>query len=245
MKLIVVKDYEEMSELAAEYLLKYMLSDKARVNVSITSGSTPKRMYELLIPKVKNKDYLSNIHFYNFDEIPFKSEDREGVTISALRNLFLTPANINEENIHKLDHTNYTEQDKNIKKAGGLEVILLGLGWDGHFCGNLPHATKFSDGTVRVDCDEYFKSRLVHEFEDSKDIPDYYITMGPKSIMASNNLIMIASGTKKAEPVKKLIEGNITEDYPSTILTLHPHFTLIVDEEAASLLTKEEIENYK
>ena len=76
MKLIVVKDYEEMSERAAEYLLKYMLSDKARVNVSITSGSTPKRMYELLIPKVKNKDYLSNIHFYNFDEIPFKSEDR-------------------------------------------------------------------------------------------------------------------------------------------------------------------------
>lgn len=240
MKLIITKDYEEMSEVALEYLLKYMHTDKARTNISITGGSTPKRLYELLIPKVKGKTCFDNVHFYNFDEIPFKKEDREGVTITGLRKQFLSQAGINEKNIHPLDQTNYMTQDERIKNDGGLDLILLGLGWDGHFCGNLPHSTKFGDGTVKFECDEYFKSRLLDEFEDPNDIPDYYITMGPRSIMAANNLVMIASGKRKAEPVKKLLEGVVTDDYPSTLLTLHPHFTLIIDEEAASLLTEEE-----
>lgn len=237
MKLIITKDYEELSTVACQYLLKYMHTDKARTNISITGGSTPKRMYEMLIPLVKGKRCFDNVHFYNFDEIPFKSEDREGVTITGLRQQFFTPAGIPESNIHPLDQNNYHTQDQRLQQVGGLDLMLLGLGWDGHFCGNLPHSTKFGDGTVRFTCDEYFKSRLIDEFDDPKDIPDYYITMGPRSVMAAHNLVMIASGAKKADPVKKLLDGEITEDYPSTLLTLHPHFTLIIDEAAASLLS--------
>ena len=69
-----------------------------------------------------------------------------------------------------------------------------------------------------------------------EDVPDYYITMGPRSIMQAKNLVMIASGKRKAEPVKKLMSGVVDEKVPATVLTLHPHFTLILDEEAASLL---------
>ena len=235
MRIIKVKDYEEMSQVAAQVLLGYMYRE-GRVNLSITGGSTPKRMYEILVPLVKDKTQFANVHFYNFDEIPFKEENREGVTISGLRDAFLTPANIKEENIHKLDQFNYTIRDDLIRQDGGLDCILLGLGWDGHFCGNLPHTTTFGDGTVRVDCDEQLQSRLIDEFEDPKDIPDYYITMGARSIMSAQNLVMIASGKKKAEAVKHLLSEKIDEDWPSTILTLHPNFTLIVDEEAASLL---------
>ncbi len=235
MKVIKVKDYEEMSQVAVQILLGYMYKD-GRVNLSITGGTTPKRMYEILVPYVKDKKQFENVHYYNFDEIPFKEENREGVTISGLRKLFLTPANIKEENIHKLDQFNYEVKDEMIKKDGGLDCILLGLGWDGHFCGNLPHTTKFGDGTVRVNCDEKLKERLIDEFDDPKDIPDYYITMGPRSIMQAKNLVMIASGTKKADAVKHLISGEIDENYPATLLTLHPNFTLIIDEDAASLL---------
>ena len=66
--------------------------------------------------------------------------------------------------------------------------------------------------------------------------PDFYVTMGPKSIMQIKKLVMIANGTAKAEIVKKLVEGIVTEEVPSTLLTTHPDFTLIVDAEAASLL---------
>lgn len=237
MKVIVTKDYEEMSQTAAAYALKYMHSDKARVNLSITGGTTPARMYEILTPFVKDKKNFHNVHFYNFDEIPYRKEDREGVTISGLRKQFLTPAGIPEENIHKLDHTNYQTQDTRIAEAGGLDAVILGLGWDGHFCGNLPGTTKPGDGTSRVECDEYLRSRLFEEFNNvEEDVPDYYVTMGPRSIMQAENIVMIASGKRKAEPVKKLMSGVVDPGVPATVLTLHPHFTLILDEDAASLL---------
>lgn len=194
-------------------------------------------MYEILVPRVKGKEQFKDVHFYNFDEIPYRKEDREGVTISGLRELFLTPAEIKEENIHKLDHANYTMQDERIKEDGGLEMVILGLGWDGHFCGNLPQTTKFGDLTSRVECDQRLHDRILEEFNNvEEDVPDYYITMGPRSIMQARNIVMIASGKKKAEAVKKLLSLEVDKNVPATILTLHPHFTLIVDEEALSLV---------
>lgn len=236
MKVIKVKDYEEMSQVAAENVLGYMYKE-GRVNLSITGGTTPKRMYEILVPRVKGKEQFKDVHFYNFDEIPYRKEDREGVTISGLRELFLTPAEIKEENIHKLDYANYTMQDERIKEDGGLEMVILGLGWDGHFCGNLPQTTKFGDLTSRVECDQRLHDRILEEFNNvEEDVPDYYITMGPRSIMQARNIVMIASGKKKAEAVKKLLSLEVDKNVPATILTLHPHFTLIVDEEALSLV---------
>lgn len=236
MKVIKVKDYEEMSQVAAENVLGYMYKE-GRVNLSITGGTTPKRMYEILVPRVKGKEQFKDIHFYNFDEIPYRKEDREGVTISGLRELFLTSAEIKEENIHKLNHANYTTQDERIKEDGGLEMVILGLGWDGHFCGNLPQTTKFGDLTSRVECDQRLHDRILEEFNNvEEDVPDYYITMGPRSIMQARNIVMIASGKKKAEAVKKLLSLEVDENVPATILTLHPHFTLIADEEALSLV---------
>ena len=177
------------------------------------------------------------LHFYNFDEIPYRKEDREGVTISGLREAFFTPAGIPEERIHKLDQFNYQTQDERIEKDGGLDMVILGVGADGHFCGNLPQTTKFGDLTTRVECDRRLKDRILPEFNDvEEDVPDYYITMGPRSIMRARHIIMIASGVKKAEIIKTLMEGIVDENKPATILTLHPHFTLIMDEEAASLL---------
>ena len=88
MKVIKVKDYEEMSQVAAENVLGYMYKE-GRVNLSITGGTTPKRMYEILVPRVKGKEQFKDVHFYNFDEIPYRKEDREGVTISGLRELFI------------------------------------------------------------------------------------------------------------------------------------------------------------
>lgn len=93
MKLIITEDYQEMSRVAAHHLLGYM-SKTRRVNLAITAGSTPKGMYEYLTTLVKGKPWYDNCYFYNFDEIPFRGKEGEGVTITNLRNLFFTPAGI-------------------------------------------------------------------------------------------------------------------------------------------------------
>lgn len=233
MKIIIGKDVEEMSQVAAGYVMSYMYQDRERVNLSITGGTTPQRMYEILVPMVKDKKQFQHVHFYNFDEIPYRKEDREGVTISGLRDAFFTPAHIKEEQIHKLDQFNYQTQDERIEKDGGLDMVILGIGADGHFCGNLPQTTKFGDLTTRVENDQRLKARILPEFHNvEEDVPEYYITMGPRSIMRARHIVMIASGVKKAGIIKTLLD----QDVPASILTLHPHFTLIVDEEAASLL---------
>lgn len=237
MKIIIGKDVEEMSQVAAGYVMSYMYQDRERVNLSITGGTTPQRMYEILVPMVKDKKLFQHVHFYNFDEIPYRKEDREGVTISGLRDAFFTPAHIKEEQIHKLDQFNYQTQDERIEKDGGLDMVILGVGADGHFCGNLPQTTKFGDLTTRVDNDQRLKARILPEFNNvEEDVPEYYITMGPRSIMRARHIVMIASGVKKAGIIKTLLEQVVDQDVPASILTLHPHFTLIVDEEAASLL---------
>lgn len=241
MKVILTKDYEEMSQVAATHVLGYMYKE-GRVNISITAGDTPLRTYEILAPQIKDKCF-QNVHFYNFDEIPFKQEDREGITMLVLRQAFFDKVDVSEDNIHILDQTNYQTQDERIAKDGGLEMILLGVGEDGHFCGNLPGTTTFGDLTTKVYCKE---EDLIDEFEGHWEfVPNYYVTMGPRSIMRAKNLVMIASGKRKAHVIKQLLSYKINQDVPATILTLHPNFTLIIDEDAASELDDETIEKIK
>ena len=215
MKMIIGKDVEEMSQVAAGYVMSYMYQDRERVNLSITGGTTPQRMYEILVPMVKDKKQFQHVHFYNFDEIPYRKEDREGVTISGLRDAFFTPAHIKEEQIHKLDQFNYQTQDERIEKDGGLDMVILGVGADGHFCGNLPQTTKFGDLTTRVENDQRLKARILPEFHNvEEDVPEYYITMGPRSIMRARHIVMIASGVKKAGIIKTLLEQVVDQDVP-------------------------------
>ena len=84
MKLIVTEDYAEMSLVASHHVLGYITAPR-RKNLAVTAGSTPKKMYEHLTAAIKGKSFYSQAHYYNFDEIPFRGQDREGVTISNLR----------------------------------------------------------------------------------------------------------------------------------------------------------------
>ncbi|MDT2601113.1 glucosamine-6-phosphate deaminase [Enterococcus hulanensis] len=238
MRVIRTASLQEMNEVGAQYLLGAMHTQH-RTNIAITAGSTPKGVYDVMIPLVKDKDYFDNVHYYNFDEIPFKGEDGYGVTMTNLNKLYFDPANISREKIHVLDWTNYETQDERIAEDGGLDFVLLGVGADGHFCGNLPGTTKFGDLTSRVDEDATpdMVDVLLSEVGGVEEKrPDFYVTMGPKSIMQIKKLVMIANGKAKAGIVKKLVEGVVTEDVPATLLTTHPDFTLIVDAEAAALL---------
>ena len=102
------------------------------------------------VPEVKGKEYFSNVHFYNFDEIPYRKEDREGVTISGLREQFLTPAGISEENIHRARTIPIIGSGmRKFWRTAVWTLRILGMGWDGHFCGNLPGTTEFGDLTEK------------------------------------------------------------------------------------------------
>lgn len=230
MKILVEKNYEAMSELTKNILLGYMSNDR-RVNLSITGGKTPVLVYDKLAEIVKDSPDYSNVHYYNFDEIPVSGQ-AEGITISDLRRLYLTPANIKEENIHPLTVENYAQQDRVLSEVGELDAMLIGLGGDGHFCGNMPNTVDFTNLTYKVSITGT-ESWFEPEMGDIKE----FVTMGPVSVMRVKHLILIVNGSAKAAMVNQALTGPITEEVPASILQLHPNLTVILDEEAASELS--------
>ncbi|MDQ0359506.1 glucosamine-6-phosphate deaminase [Breznakia pachnodae] len=236
MRIIIEKDYEQMSKTVMDLLLAKMYTNK-KMNIAITAGSTPKRLYELLVEEIKNKSDFTNVTYYNFDEIPFKKKGGYGVTMTNLKNMYFDPAGISMEHVHALDEKNYTTHDAYLESVGGLDAIFMGLGKDGHFCGNLPNTTKFGDLTSKVETSIFPRMYDIMKSEvggNEEDIPDFYVTMGPRSVMNAKETIIFVSGKEKAGIVKEAFFGPVSENVPSSVFQLHPNFTLVLDADAAS-----------
>jgi len=245
MKLIVTDDYNEMSRIASHHVLGYLTKNR-RVNLAITAGRTPAKLYEHLVSAIGGYSCYSHIHYYNFDEIAFKGQNREGVTISNLRKLFLSPAKIKETNIHKLTDDNFSDFDRQLKQDGGLDLVLMGLGSDGHFCGNIPGLTRFHYPVVKLPIEGNIAEfiALTEMNGDLQSVPDHYVTMGPMSVMAAKNLLLIVSGENKAWALAQVIEGEVTEQIPASVLKLHPSLVIIADSASAAQLSAESLQRY-
>ncbi|MGY3777680.1 glucosamine-6-phosphate deaminase [Isobaculum melis] len=233
MKMIKTATYEEMSEATVNILLSHMSQEK-RVNLSITAGNSPKKIYEMLIPKVKNKTYYEHVHYYNFDEVPVEGQ-AVGLTMSALNEAYFEPAAIQPANIHPMTTENYQAFPQEIADAGGLDLMLIGIGADGHFCANMPGTTRFHEAAYRIDLTQKVAEPWYEEVK--KDLnTDCFVTLGAKSLMRVRHLVLIANGQGKAEILKQALNGPITPQIPASILQLHPNFTVITDAEAGALL---------
>lgn len=237
MKLIVEENLDKMSESAMQILLGAMMQDK-RVNISLTSGTSPVRLYQMMTPYVKNQDKFKDVQYYLFDEAPYQDKPH-GPNWDEMQELFFKGANIPDERIHSLTMDNWETFDEEIRNAGEIDVMLIGLGWDGHFCSNCPRCTPMDSYTYSMD--RKTKNAANPTYPPRPELP-FSITMGPKSLMRVKHLVMIVTGSAKAEILKKVLDSPITDELPSTVLKLHPNFTLICDKEAASLLN---LEDYK
>ena len=246
MKLIITKDYETMSKLAAMSLMGEIYKGKfERINISITGGKTPAKMYEFIKPFMDGNTF-DRVHYYNFDEIPTKNGP--GLTIDSLNKMFFDVNNISKEQIEIFNEDNYINYDQKIKDDGGIDYMVLGLGPDGHFCGNFRGTLNgFEEGcrTVSNNMSETLHDRIEFLCGGEENMCENYVTFGPKTVMGVKKLVMIVNGKHKAKILRDILTKPIDEYNPSTILTLHPNFTVICDEDAASLLDEEIIKKYK
>ena len=157
-----------------------------------------------------------------------------------MQNLFFRDAHIENERIHEITKDNYKNYDKMIENVGGIDVMVIGLGYDGHFCGNCPRCTPFDSYTYYIPFSE--KHAANPEYADRPTQP-YTVTMGPKSLMKVKHLVMIVNTKEKAQILKRFLDEPINSDIPATILKLHPNFTVICDKDAASLLDLKDYQN--
>ena len=237
MKVIIKEDYQQLSELVASILVAEMLQDK-RVNLDLTDGSTPQGTYDIVEKIVgENPEDFKNVHYYNHDEL----EGEVMMVNEILKNQIHIPFKVKEENIHRMNFANPYQQILDIENSGGLDLMLLGLGADGHFCANFPEATQFDKKVYTYNpkdyswYDDYCKGYGLTEMNS-------IATFGFKMVLAARKVVVIANGYKKADAVKAILTQPITPAIPGTVLRCHPSLILILDKEAASKICQTDID---
>ncbi|TQJ08645.1 glucosamine-6-phosphate deaminase [Lapillicoccus jejuensis] len=120
--------------------------------------------------------------------------------------------------------------------AGGVDLQILGVGSDGHIAFNEPGSSLASRTRIKTLTSQTRRDNARFFGDDVDAVPRHCLTQGIGTIMAARQLVLVATGRHKAEAVHQLVEGPISAMWPATILQMHPHATVVVDEAAASRL---------
>ncbi|MGU9156273.1 glucosamine-6-phosphate deaminase [Clostridium perfringens] len=241
MRLIVTKNYEEMSKVAA----KEMAEDIKRnpeIVLGLATGGTPVGMYKELI-RMYNEGELdfSKVTSINLDEYVGLAGDHDQSYRYFMNTNLFDHINIDKNNtfvpngLAENVEEECMEYDSRIQDMGGIDLQLLGLGANGHIGFNEP-GEALSVGTHLTDLKESTIEANARFFDSIDDVPRKAITMGLGGIMKAKKIMVIASGEGKAEVVKAMMSGKITTEIPATMLQMHRDVILIVDEDAAKLL---------
>ncbi len=240
-KVIRVKNYEELSKEAFKVMRACV---KPGAVLGLATGSSPIGLYKEMIKDHKeNGTSYAEVSTYNLDEyVGLPLNHRESYYTFMHTNLF-NELDIKEENIHVPSglgdiEKKCVEYDEAVAKAGGVDIQLLGIGSDGHIGFSEP-GTPFDQGThvavlaesTRIDNQRFFNDL-------NETTPTQACTMGPKTIMTAKKILLVANGVNKADAIKAMLEGPVTEDCPASILQRHADVTVIIDEAAGSKLTK-------
>jgi glucosamine-6-phosphate deaminase len=164
----------------------------------------------------------------------------EGSCRQTLDRHFFEPCRIAEENIHFFNGKNGDLQaeckamDELILSSGGIDILLLGVGMNGHLGFNEPKVG-FELYTHVTELDSVTKQVSTKYFTEQKDL-QLGITLGIKHLMEAVTVIVVADGDKKAGIMRRALRDEITNEVPASVLQRHPNVHFCLDAAAAMLL---------
>ena len=235
MNKIVCDSYEEVCRTAADYYAK-QLKLKPESVLGLATGSTPIGLYnELARRSGAGEVDFSRARTFNLDEYyPIKAAHPQSYKYFMEQNLFskVKFANTRLPNGEASDPlVECTQYDAELEAAGGLDLLLLGIGLNGHIGFNEP-ALSYPLGSYLVKLTENTLEANSRFFGDGEVQPTTALTMGIGQIFKAKHILLIICGAGKAAITKKLFDGKLHTDVPACFLLLHPNVTLIIDKEA-------------
>ena len=238
MKIIITKDYEELSTKAAAVMLE-VIKQNPKAILGLATGTTPLGLYSRMITdhRENGTDY-SKIRTVNLDEYKGLPKTHEqSYAYFMKKNLFeglgIPTENTNIENGMATDVEAECARYDALLEEFPRDIQVLGLGSNGHIAFNEPN-TPFGSGTHVVTLAESTVKDNARLFKDITEVPRKAYTMGIKQIMQAKKVLILASGANKAEAVYKAVKGKVVEEVPASILQLHPDCILIADKAAAN-----------
>ena len=232
MRVIVTKNYEEMSRKAANIIASQVMMKPDSV-LGLATGSSPIGAYKLLVEGYEKGDLdFSLITSINLDEYVGLSADHNQSYAYFMRDNLFSHVNIKMENVFLPNGMEADEAkecaryDEVIRSRGPIDLQLLGLGENGHIGFNEPDSS-FAKGTHKVSL-----------FNSIDEVPKFAYSMGVGSIFSAKHILLIASGEKKADALCKALYGPVTPEVPASALQFHGNVTIVADEAAYSLIAK-------
>ena len=214
--------------------------------IGLATGSSPKSLYAELV-RLHKEEHLSfkNVITFNLDQYyPMDKDALQSYHYFMRKNLF-EQTDIDPLNYHLPDgmipkdkvKEHCLDYEKQIEAAGGLDLQILGIGINGHIGFNEPGSGIYTK-TRLITLDNTTRIANAFEFGNMSQVPRLAITMGISTILKAKKIILMAWGQTKAPVIKKAIEEDDTEDVPASLLQNHDDCCFVLDESAASELTR-------
>ena len=241
MQVYVAESYADMSRKAANILSAQVILKPDTV-MGLATGSSPVGTYQQLIKWYKKGDLdFAQVRTVNLDEYAGLAPEHSQSYRRFMQENFFDHINIPRENTHVPNglapdlEAECRRYNQVIQSLGGIDIQLLGMGHNGHIGFNEPgqafeletHVVDLTDNTIEANA-RFFASR--------DEVPRQAITMGIKSIMQAQRIVMVVSGADKADIVRAAFAGPVVPQVPASILQMHPNFILVGDKAALSKL---------
>ena len=236
-KFVCAKDYDEMSRKAANVISAQLVTKDNSV-LGLATGSTPIGTYACLVERYEKGDLdFSNVTSVNLDEYRGLTHDNDQSYYYFMNKHLFSKVNIDVNNTYVPDgmiedaKEACEKYDEIVRNTGGVDLQLLGMGHNGHIGFNEP-ADDFVKGTNCVDLAESTIEANARFFASKEEVPTQAYTMGIQTIMSAKKILVVVSGTDKADIVEKAFFGDVTPRVPASILQLHQDVTVVGDEAA-------------
>ncbi|HSI69889.1 MAG TPA: glucosamine-6-phosphate deaminase [Gillisia sp.] len=245
----VYQDQHEAAEEVAQQiatLIKRKQEKGEKAVLGLATGATPVDVYARLVRMHKEEGLsFKNVITFNLDEYYPMQPDAKQSYVAFMDEQLFNHINIDRNNIHIPDGTLAAEDiatyclayEHRIEEVGGLDLQILGIGRTGHIGFNEPGSAPNS-GTRLVTLDDLTRRDAARDFGGKENVPTKAITMGIGTIFKAKEIILMAWSKKKASIIKKAVEGEISGNVPATYLQLSDNVKFVLDEDAASDLTR-------
>ena len=240
MKVIVVENYQQIGQQGAQ-IIAGVIKNNPNAVLGLATGTSPIGIYQNLVEMCqKGEISFANVKTVNLDEyVGLDGTHSQSYRYFMNDNLFnhvdidkantFVPNGV-AENLQE-ECTRYTTLVNNLVQ----DIQLLGIGSNGHIAFNEP-GTPFDSTTHVVNLTENTIKDNSRLFEDISQVPTKALTMGIANIMNAKRILIVANGKNKAQAVYDMVKGQVNTTCPASVLQNHPDVTVIVDEDAASLL---------
>jgi glucosamine-6-phosphate deaminase len=237
---VVIRQHEQRCGVTAADIFADAVVSGA-TTLGLATGSLPISVYRELIRRHRQTGLsFAAVQAFLLDENVGLPPSHPQSYAHVIRAEFTDHVDIDSDRVHSPNgvvddvFVAATKYDALIAEVGPVDVQLLGIGGNGHIGFNEPGSSLGSRTRVKT-LTEQTRRDNARFFTSADEVPRHVITQGLGTICDARHLVLIATGNHKAEAVAAAVEGPLTASCPASVLQLHPHDTVVVDEAAAHL----------